>query len=101
MRNSRFFAIWIAFIGLGLLGVSVRAQAPAPGPGPTFRALRQPARGQAAIEALGTSLPEVARFHGMTAGRLKTLFQQDSDLNLDNTGHLFYTCEPFHPGDEA
>jgi PKD repeat protein len=47
-------------------------------------------RGQAAIDALGTRLPEVARWYGMTPTHLQHLFRTDPTLHADKGGRLFH-----------
>lgn len=46
--------------------------------------------GQEAIDALGDSLEEVARKHGMSADRLRDLLLQDRTARIGRTGRLFY-----------
>jgi len=48
-------------------------------------------RGQNAIDALGTNLPEVARTYGLTAAELNRRLRTDSTLALDPSGRLLYT----------
>ena len=63
--------------------------------GPVFPALNlgQGARGAGIIAALGSRLPEVARFYGMTEPELGALCLRDHDLRCDKTGRLLYVCE--------
>lgn len=46
--------------------------------------------GQEAIDALGDSLDDVARQHGMSADRLRELLLQDRTARIGRTGRLFY-----------
>ena len=74
---------------------------PSPGAAPAARqdsvaATRGPAwpesatNGRAAVEALGTRLPDVARRHGWTAERLTATLLADPTLHVDKTDRLFY-----------
>jgi PKD repeat protein len=51
-----------------------------------------PARGQAAIDAMGSDLSIVAKAYRTTATKLAERFHQDSSLVLDRKGRLYYTC---------
>ncbi len=51
------------------------------------------ARGSALIRALGSRLPEVARFYGMTEQELGSLALSDRDLQSDRNGRLLFACE--------
>jgi len=51
------------------------------------------ANGQAAIDALGDRLPAVAQRHGLSADRLRELFQRDGSLFVDESEALFYVDE--------
>ncbi|MES2468896.1 MAG: PKD domain-containing protein [Verrucomicrobiota bacterium] len=64
-------------------------------PEPVFPALNlgKGARGAAIISALGTRLPEVARFYGMTEPELGALCLRDRDLRADRSGRLLYACQ--------
>lgn len=64
-------------------------------PEPVFPALNlgKGARGAAIISALGTRLPEVARFYGMTEPELGALCLRDRDLRVDRSGRLLYACQ--------
>lgn len=46
--------------------------------------------GQAAIDALGDKLDEVAQSYGMSPERLEQILRTDSTAWIDQTGHLFY-----------
>lgn len=48
-------------------------------------------RGQAAVDALGAHLPDVARAHGMTAEGLRRILMEDHRANVDPKGRVFYT----------
>ena len=50
------------------------------------------ARGSEILNALGTRLPEVARFHGLTETAFTSLVVGDKDLAMDARGNLLYTC---------
>jgi PKD repeat protein len=64
-------------------------------PEPAFPALNlgKGARGAAIISALGTRLPEVARFYGMAETELGGLCLRDRDLRADRSGRLLYACQ--------
>ena len=64
-------------------------------PQPVFPALNlgKGVRGAAIISALGTRLPEVARFYGMTEPELGALCLRDRDLRADRSGRLLYACQ--------
>lgn len=51
------------------------------------------ARGEAAISALGSRLPEVAAHYRSTPEKLRALFRSDHCLHADPEGQLFYGCE--------
>ena len=53
--------------------------------------LPAPAKGSAALNALGAHLPDVAKAYGWTAAKLTDRFKNDSDLNVDKNGYLLYT----------
>jgi PKD repeat protein len=62
--------------------------------------LPAPAKGRAALEALGQHLPAVANAHGMTAGELARIFAEDHTTFVDRKGRLFYV-EPDLPAPEG
>ena len=64
-------------------------------PEPAFPALNlgKGTRGAAIISALGTRLPEVARFYGMAETELGGLCLRDRDLRADRSGRLLYACQ--------
>ena len=82
--------------GLGLLlAVPAWAGALASGasgatPGGTSQLLDVPARGRAAVEALGSDLDVAARRGGMSAGTLRELLAGDRTAWVDESGRLFY-----------
>lgn len=53
--------------------------------------LPEKAFGQAAIDALGDKLPEVAAWYGMTPLELREEMLKDKDLWVDENGRLLYT----------
>ena len=55
--------------------------------------LPAPAQGSAAIAALGSRLPEVAKAYGLKAQDLATLFQTQPSLAVDQAGALLFLCE--------
>lgn len=56
--------------------------------------------GQAAIDALGGKIVDLARVYDMSPERLTDIFQQDSSAWIDETGHLFYIDSHHHSDDE-
>ncbi len=50
-------------------------------------------RGTAAIKALGSELPAVARGHGITVERLTELLEKQNDLAVDQNGSLLSICD--------
>jgi PKD repeat protein len=55
--------------------------------------LPAPARGAAAVAALGAHLPEVAKAYGMDAQRLVTLLQTQPSMEVDVRGALLFACD--------
>jgi hypothetical protein len=60
--------------------------------------LSKPMRGQRAIDALGTSLGDVARENGLSTARLRQLLTSDSTAWLTTGGRLFYQDLPAPAG---
>lgn len=60
---------------------------------PSDVSLRAPARGAAAIAALGEHLPEVAAAYGLEAQGLATLLQTQPSLEVDTAGALLFACD--------
>jgi hypothetical protein len=59
------------------------------------------ASGPAAVDALGSRLPDVAKAYGWTAGQLTSRLRTDRSLNVDTSGHLFYKDPAPTQGDLA
>jgi PKD repeat protein len=81
--------------GLALLlfsGASLTARAEPP----SGIQLPAPAKGAAAIAALGKDLPAVAKAYGLEAQELATKFQLQPSLGVDTSGALVFEC-----GDKA
>ena len=80
---------------LASLAASISVTSAQNAPEPAFPALTlgKGARGAAIISALGTRLPEVARFYGMTEPELGALCLRDRDLRADRSGRLLYACQ--------
>src|SRR4051812_13636839 len=51
------------------------------------------ARGSAAIAALGSHLPTVAKAYGLEAQGLATLLQTQPSLGVDTNGALLFACD--------
>ncbi len=66
---------------------SLEAQSPLP------VRLQVPARGTAAINALGNHLPAVARAYGLSPQRLAGFLQTQPSLGVDRDGLLLFACE--------
>ena len=65
-------------------------------PRPAFPAgIRLPAaaRGEAAINALGKKLPEIAAHYRKTPEQLRAMLRSDKCLHASTEGRLFYACE--------
>jgi hypothetical protein len=60
--------------------------------------LRGLKRGQEAIEALGSRLPQVAARHRKSAEKLRELLLQDKDLWVDSDDNLLYICSNLPEG---
>lgn len=56
-------------------------------------AMQKEARGAGIIAALGSRLPEVARFYGLAEQEFGALCLRDHDLRADRSARLFYVCE--------
>lgn len=80
----------VVFLFLGL-GTSVFAQGSRPAM-PELR-VRGGERGEAAIQALGNRLPEVAAHYRKSEAELRGMFRRDRSLELDPQGQLRYLCE--------
>ena len=80
---------------LAFLAAAISVASAQNAPEPVFPALNlgKGARGAAIISALGTRLPEVARFYGMTEPELGALCLRDRDLRADRSGRLLYACQ--------
>jgi hypothetical protein len=93
---KRIIGLSIAFILIASLGWdgttrSIQAEPPV-NHGSDHRPylnLGQTTRGNSAIQALGTHLPEVAQAYGMTAEQLTQRLQTDHHLRVDRNGRLF------------
>src|SRR5438094_66516 len=55
--------------------------------------ISRPARGAAAIQALGARLGTVASRYGRTAANLRATLAQDHDLSVDKQTRLLYLCD--------
>ncbi len=58
-------------------------------PKPTLKLAAQELRGEAAITALGRSLPAVAAAYGQTADQFAHMLRRDSRMRVDRRGRLF------------
>jgi PKD repeat protein len=62
-------------------------------PGKSAVRLKENLHGQAAIDALGSQLPEVAAAHGWSTDRLKEILLTDPSAWIDTTGRVYYVEE--------
>jgi PKD repeat protein len=67
-----------------------RPSAPAQKPPFPLLSLPEEARGQRAIELLGSRLPEVAAWYGKSPTEFAAIMQRDAHVWLDRNGRLFY-----------
>ena len=81
-----------ARLGLGLLTL-LSASLPASAQPPADVNLPAPAKGTAAIAALGAHLPTVAKAYGLDPQELATLFQLQPSLGVDTAGALLVSCD--------
>ena len=67
--------------------------------GHDFPQISLPAKARSAqiIGALGSRLPEVARFYGMTEADFRALVQRDKSIFADRSGRLAYACKGIVP----
>ncbi len=86
-RPNYSFLLLLVGCSIGLGGMSRIADAEARGPS---RVAPRALNGQAAIDALGARLPEVAAAHDLTPARLRELFTQDRTLHLTGDLQLLY-----------
>lgn len=80
-------ALGLACAGLIAIGATSVAQARPPFPALN---LAGESRGEAAVQALGSRLPDVAAHYGISAERLRTILRKDASSRLDARGRLFY-----------
>ncbi|HSK25639.1 MAG TPA: M12 family metallo-peptidase [Jiangellales bacterium] len=89
-------------VALAALAVTVAVAAaglPAAGAaGPPTDVLPEPARGAAAVAALGDRLPAVAALNGITGRALRDLLLGDGTAWLDRSGRLYYVEPPAPAG---
>lgn len=90
---KRFFSRLPALLLPVLLTFGGVAQAaPTDRPFPSVR-IDQPVRGEAAIRALGATLPAVAEWYGKSPAEFARLIRQDADLWLDTRGRAYFVDE--------
>ncbi len=91
----------LALIALTVLGATA-AQAAAEKPFPAV-ALPGKVRGEAAVQALGAKLPEVAAWYGMTSAQFAAMLRGDPHAWLDRSGRLLFidAHPPLPEGAEA
>lgn len=86
-RSARMFAP--AGLALAML-ISGTAASAAPKPAFPDLHLGGESRGEAAVQALGARLPDVAAHYRMSPERLRTILRKDRTSRLDPRGRLFY-----------
>ncbi|MCH7226532.1 autotransporter-associated beta strand repeat-containing protein [Haloferula sp. A504] len=91
LRRTLHVSVGVPALLLACPGVS-QAKDPAEPGFPAGIRMAAPARGEAAVAALGGRLPEVAAFHGRSARQLRSVFRADPSLWVDEVGQLFYAC---------
>lgn len=91
-RSTRVGAALVAaaLTAAGLGATTAGAIAPAQASGPHDVVLPERMRGEAAIQALGSELPEVAARNGMPADELRRRLRADDALWLDPAGALLF-----------
>ena len=93
-------ALVLALCLLAPIGAVSANAAPPSEAGASGRVLEQPMNGEAAIQALGGRLPEVAAANQTTAAALRETLAHDDALWVDTHGRLFYV-DPAPEGAEA
>lgn len=90
MRINRFVVGLLSF-SLVILNLNTGVMAKKP----KFPDVRLPKslKGQEAINALASKLPEVAAWYGMSPHELKDQLRSDNSLRVDKDAHLFYLEE--------
>ena len=92
--TSGLAAITVAAAGLALTsGAGAAAAPPGDRSGPPAEVLAERLRGEAAIEALGARLPDVAARNDTTPAALVRSLRSDNQLWVDPTGTLLYIDE--------
>lgn len=84
----------LAALAAVAMGVSAQPSRPHP-PKPPFPQIELPqkARGEQAVQQLGSRLPEVAAWYGKTPAELASIFRRDRTAWLDRGGRVFYEEE--------
>ena len=78
--------LWLLFLAAPLFAQNGR------GPFPMLQIGRH-VRGEEAVAALGSRLPEIASWYGKTREQLQRLLRHDRHLWVSRTGRLMYICE--------
>lgn len=78
--------LWLLFLAAPLFAQNGR------GPFPMLQIGRH-VRGEEAVAALGSRLPEIASWYGKTRDQLQRLLRHDRHLWVSRTGRLMYICE--------
>lgn len=94
-RNSQFLLVGTVLA----MSISAGSAQDINNKGETFPAIRLPsqAKASAIIQALGSKLPDVARWYGVTEFDLRQVCLRDKNIRADKSGRLFYACEGHMP----
>lgn len=90
----------LVLAALGIPSLQAQDRNPAGNEFPYMR-LRAPARGAAAIAALGAHFPAVAHYYGKSENELRSILARDRTIWADVHGRLLYVCENDAPPPEA
>jgi PKD repeat protein len=105
-QRARHLAVLVASLALAAattVAVGQGRPAPLPEPLPPMPRLELPfplARGEQAIAALGSRLPEVAAAHGLSAQQLILQLRFDASMHIDRNGRALY-IEPTVPAPQG
>jgi PKD repeat protein len=93
MKSAPALTILFSHFRQRLLHVGLAALAPALFGQPANVQLPEAAKGERAIEVLGSKLPAVADYYGMKPNELAQLLRLERSLGVDQKGALLYACE--------
>ena len=90
--KQRFNRLPAMMLAATLLAASAAQAAPTKNPFPSAR-LDKHERGEAAIKALGATLPSVAAWYGKSPSEFARLIREDRDMWLDTRGRVYFVDE--------